>query len=76
MVADTALWIIFGSVSDTAICLFVNFDLCFLGSNRLGGQLSEQKDAGTLDKVKMPINFFLAKLQIQHFVLWPMIYNI
>ena len=25
----------------------------FSGSDRLGGQISEQKDAGTLDKVKM-----------------------
>ena len=42
----------------------------FLVSDRLGGQVSDQKDAGTLDKVKILIKHFLAKLQILHFVLW------
>ena len=61
-------------VADTAFCLFVSFDLrffsfffSFLVSDMLIGQVSEQTDAGTLDKVKMQKNVFLTNLQIRHF---------
>ena len=39
----------------------------------LRGQVSEQKDVGTLDKIKMLREKNLARLQILHFVLLPTI---
>ena len=58
-VADTAFWTILDHVSDTAFCLYFQlWPLFSLVSDRLGGQVSEQKDAGTLDMVKKPIKSF------------------
>ena len=43
-------------VSGTTYCLYFQlWPLFSLVSDRLGGQVSEQKDAGTLDKVRKPM---------------------
>ena len=65
----------------------VKQSLFFLVSDGLGGggQVSEQKKAGTLDNViKLFLFFFIfilfffffAKLQIRHFVSWPIYYSV
>ena len=55
---NTASWITLDFVSDMAFCLLSNLTCVSLASDRLGGQVSEQKDEGTLYKVKMQRKFF------------------
>ena len=53
LVADIAFWTILDHISDTAFCVYFQlWPLFCLVSDRLEGQVSEQKDTGTLDKVK------------------------
>ena len=62
-VANTAFWIILDHVSDAAIChYFQLWPMFSLVSDRLEGQVSEQKDAETLDMVKMAKKYFFRKI--------------